>query len=173
MNEDKEQLISFAEKLYKEAFDANAYYLILQQYQKNQHDYPEEMKISPAFYHSVYEALIKACFMEIAKLFDASNDAVSIGTLLTRCTEHQDFFPEYRETMNVEYGGRTFSYPIPYQHRLRIILRVRIRPENHMRRERKFTDSICRVVVQFDDCFLGQESCCPNYWIAAPANRNT
>lgn len=119
MNEDKEQLISFAEKLYKEAFDANAYYLILQQYQKNQHDYPEEMKISPVFYHSVYEALIKACFMEIAKLFDASNDAVSIGTLLTRCTEHQDFFPEYRETMNVEYGGRTFSYPIPYQHRLK------------------------------------------------------
>lgn len=44
MNEDKEQLISFAEELYKEAFDTNAYYLILQQYQKNQHDYPEEMK---------------------------------------------------------------------------------------------------------------------------------
>lgn len=32
MNKDKEQLIRFAEMLYKEAFDANAYYLILQQY---------------------------------------------------------------------------------------------------------------------------------------------
>ena len=75
-------------------FDAKAYYLIMQQYRKNQHNYAEEMKVSPAFYHTVYDALMKACFMEIAKLYDSSNGVVSIGTLLAKCEENQDLFPK-------------------------------------------------------------------------------
>ena len=63
---DKEKLIKIAEELHQGAFDAKAYYLIMQQYRKNQRDYAEEMKVSPAFYHTVYDALMKACFMEIA-----------------------------------------------------------------------------------------------------------
>ena len=47
---DKETLIRIAEELHQGAFDANAYYLIMQQYRKNQRNYAEEMKISPAFY---------------------------------------------------------------------------------------------------------------------------
>ena len=46
---DKETLIKIAEELHHGAFDANAYYLILQQYRKNQREYAEEMKMSPAF----------------------------------------------------------------------------------------------------------------------------
>ena len=64
---DKETLIRIAEELHQGAFDAKAYYLIMQQYRKNQRNYAEEMKVSPAFYHTVYDALMKACFMEIAK----------------------------------------------------------------------------------------------------------
>ena len=56
---DKQDLIRMAEELHRGAFDANAYFLILQQYQKNLHDYEEEMKISQAFYHTIYDALIK------------------------------------------------------------------------------------------------------------------
>lgn len=41
---DKQDLIRMAEELHRGAFDANAYFLILQQYQKNLHDYEEEMK---------------------------------------------------------------------------------------------------------------------------------
>ena len=67
---DKETLIRIAEELHQGAFDAKAYYLIMQQYRKNQHNYVEEMKVSPAFYHTVYDALMKACFVEIAKLYD-------------------------------------------------------------------------------------------------------
>ena len=63
---DKETLIRIAEELHQGAFDAKAYYLIMQQYRKNQRNYAEEMKVSPAFYHTVYDALMKACFMEIA-----------------------------------------------------------------------------------------------------------
>ena len=116
---DKETLIRIAEELHQGAFDAKAYYLIMQQYRKNQHNYAEEMKVSPAFYHTVYDALMKACFMEIAKLYDSSNGVVSIGTLLAKCEENQDLFPKYRETLTVDHDGTTFSYPVPYQHQLK------------------------------------------------------
>ena len=43
---DKETLIKIAEELHHGAFDANADYLILQQYRKNQREYAEEMKMS-------------------------------------------------------------------------------------------------------------------------------
>lgn len=88
---DKETLIRIAEELHQGAFDAKAYYLIMQQYRKNQRNYAEEMKVSPAFYHTVYDALMKACFMEIAKLYDTSNGVVSIGTLLVKCEEIKTF----------------------------------------------------------------------------------
>ena len=103
---DKETLIKIAEELHHGAFDANAYYLILQQYRKNQREYAEEMKMSPAFYQTIHGALMKACFMEIAKLYDSSNGVVSIGTLLAKCAENQDLFPEYRETMTVEHANK-------------------------------------------------------------------
>ena len=111
---DKETLIRIAEELHQGAFDAKAYYLIMQQYRKNQRNYAEEMKVSPAFYHTVYDALMKACFMEIAKLYDTSNGVVSIGTLLVKCEGNQDLFPKYRETLTVDHDGTTFFYPIPY-----------------------------------------------------------
>lgn len=105
---DKETLIKIAEELHHGAFDANADYLILQQYRKNQREYAEEMKMSPAFYQTIHGALMKACFMEIAKLYDSSNGVVSIGTLLAKCAENQDLFPTYRETMTVELMGQHF-----------------------------------------------------------------
>lgn len=106
---DKETLIRIAEELHQGAFKAKAYYLIMQQYRKNQRNYAEEMKVSPAFYHTVYDALMKACFMEIAKLYDTSNGVVSIGTLLVKCEGNQDLFPKYRETLTVDHDGTTFS----------------------------------------------------------------
>ena len=45
MKMDKETLIRIAEELYQGAFDAKAYYLIMQQYRKNQRNYAEEMKV--------------------------------------------------------------------------------------------------------------------------------
>lgn len=113
---DRTTLIKIAKDLHREVLDAKSYYLIMQQYQKNQHDYEKEMEISPTFYKTVYKALMKACFMEIAKLYDKSNDAISIGFLLAECKENQSFFPEYKKTITVEYDGITCSYQIHYQH---------------------------------------------------------
>ena len=89
---DKESLIKIAKELHQSAFDANAYYQVLQQYHKNQQDYPKEMHISQTFYHTIHDALIKACFMEIAKLYDSTTNAVSVGTLLSECKHNPDFF---------------------------------------------------------------------------------
>ena len=52
---DKDTLIKIAEELHQGAFDAKAYYLILQQYRKNQREYAEEMKLSPAFYQTSFD----------------------------------------------------------------------------------------------------------------------
>ena len=40
---DKEQLIKLAEELYQEAFDANAYFFIMQQYREMQKEYLSEV----------------------------------------------------------------------------------------------------------------------------------
>ena len=52
--------------------------------------YNNEMNLSPAFYQVVYGALQKACFMEIAKLYDKTKDVVSVGLLLKYCRDNLD-----------------------------------------------------------------------------------
>ena len=94
---DKEKLIKLAEDLYQSAFDANAYYGIMMQYREMSKKYNNEMNLSPAFYQVVYGALQKACFMEIAKLYDKTKDVVSVGLLLKYCRDNLDLFPEYRD----------------------------------------------------------------------------
>lgn len=116
---DKKQLIKLAEELYQEAFDANAYFLIMQQYGKMKKEYLPEMRLSSAFYSVVYEALQRACFIELAKLYDRTKGAYSIGTMLNFCKENIAFFSEYRDTVEIEDGGRKYLFPVPYQHSLK------------------------------------------------------
>lgn len=116
---DKEQLIKLAEELYQEAFDANSYFLIMQQYREMQKEYPFEMRLSPAFYSVIYKAIQKACFIEIAKLYDRTKDAYSIGTMLNSCEENLKFFSEYRDTVEIEDDGKKYVFSVPYQHNLK------------------------------------------------------
>lgn len=87
---DKEKLIKLAEDLYQSAFDANAYYAIMMQYREMSKKYNNEMNLSPAFYQVVYGALQKACFMEIAKLYDKTKDVAKLGL------KYQDYEMEQR-----------------------------------------------------------------------------
>lgn len=118
---DKETLVQYAKELHQGAFDANAYYLIIQQYRQSRKTYAAEMQLSPAFYGVVYEALQKACFMEIAKLYDKSSGVITIGSLLKLCQKNIALFPEYQETMTIEDAGQTYSFPVPYQHSLKAV----------------------------------------------------
>lgn len=116
---DKETLIQYAQELHQEAFDANVYFLIMQQYRQFYKIYKEAFQLSPAFYSVVYEALQKSCFMEIAKLYEKSNQVVTIGSLLTMCEENLSLFSEYQDTITVDNDGQSYSIPIPYQHQLK------------------------------------------------------
>ena len=116
---DKEKLIKLAEDLYQSAFDANAYYAIMMQYREMSKKYNDEMNLSPAFYQVVYGALQKACFMEIAKLYDKTKDVVSIGLLLKYCRDNLDLFPEYRGIVTIKEDGREYPFQVPYQHHLK------------------------------------------------------
>lgn len=116
---EKEQIVKLAEELHREAFDANSYYLIMKQYTQSRVMYKEAMSLSPAFYSIVYDALQKACFMEIAKLYDKSKDTVTIGSLLKICVDNKDYFSEYRETIEVEDNGVHYQFQAKCQHWLK------------------------------------------------------
>lgn len=116
---EKEKLIKIAKKLHQEAFDANAYYLIMQQYKECHSRYINELNISPAFYSVVYEALQKACFMEVAKLFDKTRDAFSIGDFLETCKNNEKIFLECKEFIEYTCDGQDYKDEVPYQHILK------------------------------------------------------
>lgn len=116
---DKEKLIKLAQDLYQSAFDANAYYTIMMQYREMSKKYNDEINLSPTFYQVVYEALQKACFMEIAKLYDKTKNAVSVGLLLNYCRDNLELFPEYRDIVTIKEDDREYSFQVPYQHDLK------------------------------------------------------
>ena len=116
---EKEKLIKIAKKLHQEAFDANAYYLIMQQYKECHSRYINELNISPAFYSVVYEALQKACFMEVAKLYDKTRDAFSIGDFLETCKNNEKIFLECKEFIEYTCDGQDYKDEVPYQHILK------------------------------------------------------
>lgn len=116
---EKEELIKIAKKLHQEAFDANAYYLIMQQYKECRSRYLDELNISPAFYSVVYEALQKACFMEVAKLYDKTRDAFSIGDFLETCKNNEKIFLECKEFIEYTCDGQDYKDEVPYQHILK------------------------------------------------------
>ena len=116
---DKEKLIKLAEDLYQSAFDANAYYAIMMQYREMDKKYNDEMNLSPTFHQVVYGALQKACFMEIAKLYDKTKDGISVGVLLKYCRDNLELFPEYRDEVITDEDGREYSFQVLYQHHLK------------------------------------------------------
>lgn len=116
---EKETIIKIAEELYQEAFDANAYFIIMKQYSVLYRKYKEEFQLSPAFYSMTYQAMQKACFMELAKIFDTSKDAISLGYLLQQSQENIELFPEFRGISTIISEGIQYSFPIYYQHHLK------------------------------------------------------
>ena len=115
----KDELLKLAEELFRETFDANSYFLIMQQYGKHSKKYKAEMDLSPAFYNIVYNALQVACFMELAKLYDKTGGVFTIGSLLKDCQANISLFPEYRAIKEIEVDGEKYIFQIPYQHELK------------------------------------------------------
>lgn len=77
----------------------------------------------------------KACFMEIAKLYDKTKDVVSVGLLLKYCRDNLDLFPEYRDIVTIKEDGREYSFQVPYQHHLNQRKNVSMKNEVKSQRE--------------------------------------
>lgn len=114
---EKDEIIKLAEGLYQQAFDANCIYSMITQYKEAEKAYNDVLGYFPAFYTITYNSMLKACFMEIAKLYDKT--LTSIGGLLRVCAEDISVFPKYRKTFEYEIDGEKYTSEVPYQHNLK------------------------------------------------------
>lgn len=85
-----------AQFIYEEAFRANTYYNLIQQYMKYKEKYPKSIDISPCFYTYSYYAYIDACVMIASRLFDKNNRR-TIYTLKNRCDLYTPCFANYAD----------------------------------------------------------------------------
>jgi hypothetical protein len=111
----KEELIILSESFMHEAFQANCYYNIINQYSENIKEYHEEINFSGAFYMYTYNALVVATFMELAKIFDSNDKSINIYRLMDICKDHIALFPQQREFKMIIEGKETIK-KFPYKH---------------------------------------------------------
>ncbi|RKM56305.1 hypothetical protein D6853_05785 [Butyrivibrio sp. X503] len=114
---EKDEIIKLSEGLYQQALEANCIYSMIEQYHKAKKEYGDVLGCFPAFYNLTYNAMLKACFMEIAKLYD--DNSTSLGGLILSCSENINVFPEYREVIEHEIEGEKITTEVPYQHYLK------------------------------------------------------
>lgn len=80
----EEELLKSYSVIYKTAFDANNNYQLLMQYYKYRNENLEIFKFSPAFWVISKDALSYACLMQVAKLYEKSDQVVSIHTFFSK-----------------------------------------------------------------------------------------
>lgn len=114
---EKNDIINLAQGLYQQAFDANCIYSMISQYKDAEKEYKDVLGYFPAFYTLTYNSMLKACFMEIAKLYDKTT--TSIGGLLLVCKDNEQVFPKYRRTIEYKIDGEKYTSEVPYQHHLK------------------------------------------------------
>ena len=98
---DKQELTKCVEAFFREAFSANQYYLILQQYNELGKEYLSEIKVSSAFYCVVYNSLIEALLMNLAKMYDKNKGSIDIGNLVKMCESNMQLFPENKVDLSI------------------------------------------------------------------------
>jgi len=111
----KEELITLSESFMQEAFQANCYHNIIKQYSENIKEYHEEIYFSGAFYTYIYNALVVATYMELAKLYDSHDKSININRLMGICKDHISFFPQQRE-LKITIDGKETIKKFPYKH---------------------------------------------------------
>ncbi|KAA0768132.1 hypothetical protein DN392_28060 [Bacillus sp. BB51/4] len=92
----EEQLLELAEEIYQQSFEANNFYEIMMQIEREKVEYIDEMRASSAFYHYIYNSLVVSTFTIVSKLYEKNKhrDAISVKKLLDRCMEYKNFSTE-------------------------------------------------------------------------------
>lgn len=92
----EEQLLELAEEIYQQSFEANTFYEIMMQIEREQVEYLDEIRVSPAFYSYIYNSLVVSTFAVVSKLYDktTNKNVISVKKLLDRCMEYKKFSTE-------------------------------------------------------------------------------
>ncbi|RAN80625.1 hypothetical protein [Bacillus sp. SRB_331] len=92
----EEQLLELAEEIYQQSFEANNFYEIMMQLEREKVEYFDEIRVSSAFYSYIYNSLVVSTFAVVSKLYDntKNKDAISVKKFLDRCMEYKNFSTE-------------------------------------------------------------------------------
>ncbi|RXZ04346.1 hypothetical protein DD583_30695, partial [Klebsiella pneumoniae] len=92
----EEQLLELAEEIYQQSFEANTFYEIMMQIEREQVEYFDEIRVSSAFYSYIYNSLVVSTFAVVSKLYDKTKhrNVISVKKLLDRCMEYKNFSTE-------------------------------------------------------------------------------
>ncbi|MGE7633635.1 hypothetical protein ACQKMZ_15275 [Bacillus paramycoides] len=92
----EEQLLELAEEIYQQSFEANNFYEIMMQLEREKVEYIDEMRVSSAFYHFINNSLVVSTFAVVSKLYDktTNSNAISVKKFLDRCMEYKNFSTE-------------------------------------------------------------------------------
>lgn len=111
----QEEIIQYAEEIYKATFEANSYFSILKQFDKNIESYHEEIEISSAFYSIVYLSLQNSCMISLSKIYENDKKTVSLPKLLDLCSEAISEFKKItpsNSNSNDDIKTTKFNYPV-------------------------------------------------------------
>lgn len=92
----EDQLLELAEEIYQQSFEANNFYEIMMQLDREKVDFFDEIRVSSAFYSFIYNSLVVSTFTIVSKLYEKTKhrDAISVKKLLDRCMEYKKFSTE-------------------------------------------------------------------------------
>ena len=113
----KDNLIQLATGIHEEAYWANTYWNLVLQHHNYLQEYSVEINLSPAFYQIIRRALLESLYMCLARIYDDSQQSLSIKRLLTECKASSSLFPsnDVFTLTNREGIPETFSFPLTYQ----------------------------------------------------------
>lgn len=113
---EKEKLIKKIEIFMNQAYQANCYFSIIKQFNKNRNIYNNEINLSSAFYTYTYNALIVANLMELSKIYDRHKLSSNIKDLICDCQKNIDYFPKSKPTKNLCLDGKNYEFTFPFIH---------------------------------------------------------
>lgn len=92
----EEQILELAEEIYQQSFEANTFYELMMQIEREQVEYFDEIRVSSAFYSYIYNSLVVSTFAVVSKLYDKTThrNVISVKKLLDRCMEYKNFSTE-------------------------------------------------------------------------------
>lgn len=102
--EQQKKLTNLTEVLWKQIVNVNCYFDLICLMPKLKENYPDVIKLSPAFYAISYQSYVESCFSIITKLYD-KNGRSTFLTLLEYCEK----FPELIVGIQNENGKKQIT----------------------------------------------------------------